>query len=60
MLLLLFFWLKFYFRYIYLCVWDFACIPHVCSSYRGHKAAVDFFLELELEMVVSHLVGAGN
>jgi hypothetical protein len=35
------------------------CAACVCSTYRGQKRALDP-LELELQMVVSHHVCAGN
>lgn len=37
----------------------FVCAPHICSSNRGKKRALDL-LELELKMVVSGHVGAVN
>lgn len=37
----------------------YICIPHSCIAYVGQKATLDP-LELELEVVVSHHVGAEN
>ena len=35
------------------------CAPHVCSTHRGQKMASEI-MKLELRMVVSHHVDAGN
>ena len=34
-------------------------LPYACTAYGGQKRTSDS-LELKLEMVVSHFVGAGN
>jgi hypothetical protein len=51
-----------YHSYIYICVCvlpECTHVPHVCSTYRGQKRVFDS-LELELPMVVSYHVSAGN
>lgn len=37
----------------------FVCASHACSAHRGQKRLLDL-LEVELQMVVSPHVGAGN
>jgi hypothetical protein len=53
------YFLYFYFMCMRVClyVWMYVCVLYVCSAHRGHKKTSD---PLELQVILSHHVGAGN